>query len=196
MLCAIERRRGCRRFMCGRQQMGAEPAGEPREDHMPETIYMLKTRGGSKTYEKDNGKIGTAGKGALVGEDVSFTLGVTQDQTMFQPEDGEYTVRRLTPVETERLQAFPDGWTDLTGCDVDATTEKVAKALGYEDGSKEYRRLHTNIRKWSRDCPDSPRYKATGNSITAIVLEIIGKRIEAYDTLHYDEVGLSRIDAH
>lgn len=28
-----------------------------------------------------------------------------------------YSVRRLTPVECERLQGFPDGWTDLLGFD-------------------------------------------------------------------------------
>lgn len=139
---------------------------------------------------KDDGKIATAGKGGLVGEDVSFTIGVAQDQTMFQPDADGYVVRRLMPVETERLQALPDGWTDLTGCDVDEVTEKVSAVLGYEPGSEEYTNLRRNVTKWSRDCPDSPRYRATGNSITTIVLEVIGKRIEAYDTLHYDEVGL------
>jgi DNA (cytosine-5)-methyltransferase 1 len=29
----------------------------------------------------------------------------------------EYGVRRLTPVECERLQAFPDGWTEPAGSD-------------------------------------------------------------------------------
>ena len=157
---------------------------------MPDTVYMLKTRGGATTYVKDDGKTGTAGKGGLVGEDVSFTLGVTQDQTMFQPSGDEYVVRRLMPVATERLQALPDGWTDLTGCDVDAVTAKVADALGYFPGTTEYSKLRGKVAKWSRECPDSPRYKATGNSMTTLVLEIIGKRIEAYDTLHYDEVGL------
>lgn len=51
------------------------------------------------------------GKGPLVGEDVSFTLSTGQDQTLIQPE--QYTVRRLTPVECERLQGFPDGHTDI-----------------------------------------------------------------------------------
>lgn len=153
-------------------------------------VYMLKTRGGAKTYMKDNGKVGTAGKGGLIGEDVSFTIGVTQDQTMFQAVDGEYVVRRLTPIETERLQAIPDGWTDLTGCDVERTTETVADALGIEPGTKDYATLRRKITKWSKECPDSPRYKATGNSITTLALEVIGRRIEAYDILHYDEVGL------
>lgn len=73
--------------------------------------YVLKVRGGKSTYEKRDGTIGTAGKGALVGEEVAFTLAASQDQTLVQP-DG-YVVRRLTPLECERLQGFPDNWTDV-----------------------------------------------------------------------------------
>lgn len=36
------------------------------------------------------------------------------------------SVRRLTPMECERLQGFPDGWTDIPG----ATDSKRYKALG------------------------------------------------------------------
>lgn len=50
-----------------------------------------------------------------------------------------YAVRRLTPLECERLQGFPDGWTDIG----DWTDEKGKKHKG----------------------ADSPRYKALGNSI-------------------------------
>lgn len=36
---------------------------------------------------------------------------------MLRPRSGErivrYIVRRLTPIECERLQGFPDGWTDI-----------------------------------------------------------------------------------
>lgn len=66
--------------------------------------YMLKVRGGADTYVKRDGSIGTAGKGALVEEEVAFTLAATQDQTLVQ---GGYIVRRLTPLECERLQGFP-----------------------------------------------------------------------------------------
>lgn len=48
-------------------------------------------------------------------------------------------VRRLTPLECERLQGFPDGWTDI-GDWVDTKGKKHKAA-------------------------DSPRYKALGNSI-------------------------------
>lgn len=149
--------------------------------------YMLKTRSGSDTYIKPDGKVGTAGKGGLVSEETAFTLAASQDQTLIQPES--YVVRRLMPVETERLQAFPDGWTDLTGCDVDEVTDRVAASLQYEQGSKEYKALRKKVEKWSRGTPDTPRYKAMGNSMTSHVIEILGRRIQAYDELHYDEVG-------
>lgn len=64
------------------------------------------------------------------------------DQTNFQVlEDdmGNTKVRRLTPLECERLQGFPDGWTDI-GEWVDSKGKKRKEA-------------------------DSPRYKALGNSI-------------------------------
>ena len=75
-----------------------------------EMDYVLKVRGGADTYVKRDGKTGTAGKGALIEEGVAFTLAASQDQTLFQ--DG-WIVRRLTPLECERLQGFPDGWTDI-----------------------------------------------------------------------------------
>lgn len=53
------------------------------------------------------------GKGALIGEDTSFTLSTSQDQTVFAPTDTGYVVRRLTPTECERLQGFPDSYTDV-----------------------------------------------------------------------------------
>jgi len=142
--------------------------------------YMLKIRQGCEG----------GGKGALVEKNVSYTLGTSQDQTMFQPDGEHYVVRRLMPVECERLQAFPDGWTDITGCDVDAVTEKVARALRYEPESNEYKALRRKVKKWSDGTPDTPRYKAMGNSMTTLVIELLGRRIQAYDELHYDEVGL------
>lgn len=159
---------------------------------MPEDnrAYVLKVRGGADTYVKWDGKTGTAGKGALVSEEVAFTVAATQDQTLFEHDGERYVVRRLMPVETERLQAFPDGWTDITGCDVDEVTRIVADAIGIEDGTREHAKLRRNVEKWSKETPDTPRYKAMGNSMTTTVIEILGRRIQAYDELHYDEVGL------
>ena len=58
------------------------------------------------------------GKGALTSEDVSLTLSTRNEQSLFDPNDGpRYVVRRLTPTEYERLQGFPDGWTDVPDFD-------------------------------------------------------------------------------
>ena len=65
------------------------------------------------------GKAG-GGKGALVSDDVSLTLATANMQTIFQREEEGlegYIVRRLTPTECERLQGFPDGWTDVPDFD-------------------------------------------------------------------------------
>lgn len=57
-------------------------------------------------------------------------------------------VRRLTPVECERLQGFPDGYT----------------AIPWRN-------------KPAGECPDGPRYKALGNSMAVPVMRWIGDRI-------------------
>ena len=48
------------------------------------------------------------GKGPLISEDRSLTLATANDQTLLHNQQ----VRRLTPLECERLQGFPDGWTE------------------------------------------------------------------------------------
>jgi DNA (cytosine-5)-methyltransferase 1 len=52
------------------------------------------------------------GKGPLPFVDHSGTLATGNDQLLFQPCEYEWRVRKLTPVECERLQGFPDGWTE------------------------------------------------------------------------------------
>lgn len=62
-------------------------------------------------------------------------------------------VRKLTPVECERLQGFPDNYTQIPWRGKDA-----------------------------KDCPKGPRYKAMGNSMAVPVMKWIGERIEAQDS--------------
>ena len=57
-------------------------------------------------------------------------------------------VRRLTPVEAERLQGFKDGYT----------------AIPWRN-------------RLAEECPDGPRYKALGNSMAVPVMRWIGRRI-------------------
>lgn len=61
-------------------------------------------------------------------------------------------VRRLTPLECERLQGFPDGWTCL--CPAQGDTATCV-------------------------CPDSPRYKQMGNAVTVSVIRWIAARLRA-----------------
>lgn len=69
----------------------------------------------------------------------------------------EKTVRRLTPLECERLQGYPDGWTDI----------------GEWTDSKG---------KVHKESSDSARYRALGNSICLPFWKVLAKRISAqYD---------------
>ena len=86
---------------------------------------------------------GGNGTGAIQ-DGTSYTL-TTADRHAVS--DGLH-IRRLTPVECERLQGFPDN--------------------------------HTLIPwrgKPAADCPDSPRYRAIGNSMAVPVMRWIGERI-------------------
>ena len=91
----------------------------------------------------------------------------------------DWIVRGLTPVECERLQGFPDGHTDLTGCDPEA----VLSLMPLPEDEKARGQVERNVRKWSRRCPDGPRYKACGNSMAVPVIQWLGERIEMVDDL-------------
>ncbi len=68
------------------------------------------------------------------------------------------TVRRLLPVETERLMGFPDDFTKIPWKG-----------------------------KPADECPDAPRYKACGNSMCVNVMNWIGLRIDAEERRIQDE---------
>lgn len=72
-------------------------------------------------------------------------------------------VRRLTPVECERLQGFPDNYTQIE----------------WKGKTKE-------------KCPDSPRYKALGNSMPVPVMKWIGERIDLLNKIDLAKRGKSR----
>ena len=59
------------------------------------------------------------------------------------------TVRKLLPIECERLMGFPDNWTRISW-----------------KGKPE------------EECPDAPRYKACGNSMCVNVMAWLGERID------------------
>lgn len=125
------------------------------------------------TYGIGNGQ---AHDGAAMTEEVSQTLNTMHDVQAVMCEDVAHTlrakancayredaetypvqnmvVRRLTPLECERLQGFPDGWTDI-GDYTDSTGKK-------------------------RKTSDSARYKALGNSIALPFWDWMLRRMARY----------------
>lgn len=115
---------------------GHEPIIEHRSETTP-TICIAENTIGRKAENGGNG-IGTK-------INTSFTLNATGVHGVCD----RSSLRRLTPLECERLQGFPDNWT------------KIA----YKGKTVE-------------NCPDSPRYKAIGNSWAVPVVRWIGQRIQ------------------
>lgn len=106
--------------------------------------------------------------------DVSPTLNTTAGGHAAQP-GGAGHVRRLTPVECERLQGFPDNHTLIPGDhrprqgpDRDATIAYLIESHG----------LSLHDAETLTDCPDGPRYKACGNSMCTKVMKFLGQRIQ------------------
>lgn len=101
-------------------------------------VFTFKIRGGGAGR----------GKGFLGQDELSATLSTHSDQFLHTEDSmNDLTVRRLTPLECERLQGFPDGWTDIPW-------------------------------KVKKHAPDSPRYKALGNSMAVPVMRWIGEGIQ------------------
>jgi len=106
--------------------------------------------------EKNQSGLGVAQPG-----DPAYTLDTTGDVHVPLRTAGDHgapaaisamAVRRLTPVECERLQGFPDNWSRIPW-----------------KGKPE------------EQCPDGPRYKACGNSMAVPVMRWIGERIKAVE---------------
>jgi len=81
-------------------------------------------------------------------DDVTQTLRGTFGDALPAVHQGS-SVRRLTPVECERLQALPDNWTQIPWRGKPAS-----------------------------ECPDGPRYKGVGNGQTVSVMEWLARRIK------------------
>lgn len=101
-------------------------------------------------YAFKAGQVAKAG-GIGYAEEQSPTLTSASSGTNLAPTIMKnMAVRRLTPVECERLQGFPDNHT----------------LIGWRG-------------KDADECPDGPRYKAIGNSMAVPVMRWIGERIAA-----------------
>lgn len=113
------------------------------------------------TYQSRTGPLmANSHPGSYCGQDAYNDMFVTEllSNGVYKMNDEEIVgrVRRLTPTECERLQGFPDGWTDIgEWVDTKGRTHKIA---------------------------DSNRYKALGNSIALPFWFVLLRRISAqYD---------------
>ena len=130
------------------------------------------------TYGIGNGQANEAG---IMAEEVSQTLNTMHDAQAVMCEDVSHAlrakancayredaetypvqnmvVRRLTPLECERLQGFPDGWTDIGDW---VKTDKRRREIKVKGSA------------------DSPRYKALGNSIALPFWDWMLRRMARY----------------
>ena len=88
--------------------------------------------------------------GTLVARDYKGPSREWIDQGKYIPQMGK--VRKLTPLECERLQGFPDNYTRISW-----------------NGKEE------------DECPTSPRYKTLGNSMAVPVMRWLGERIDMFE---------------
>lgn len=142
--------------MIQNNKSGTLATGNDQTVFQPRTVCMATQQGGAEIRADDKAPTLTAAAGMS-----------GNNQPVYA--NAEYTVRRLTPLECERLQGFPDGWTDI-GEYIDTTGKK-------------------------RKTSDSARYKALGNSIAlppwAWVLERISKHCGDNKTMAslFDGIG-------
>lgn len=87
---------------------------------------------------------------AEVGKGKTHTLDTDCNQAVMQ----KSTIRRLTEIECERLQGFPDNWTK-TGIYMDKAGKEVIKKV-----------------------PKTQRYKMCGNAVTTDIVELIALRLK------------------
>jgi hypothetical protein len=90
-------------------------------------------------------KVENGGNGVGAQEELAYTQNATGVMGVSQ----NMTVRRLLPIECERLMGFQDNWTQIPWRG-----------------------------KPAEECPDAPRYKACGNSMCVNVMQWIGEQIE------------------
>ena len=98
-----------------------------------------------------------------VGDETDPMYALTTGDQHMVLKGGEHIVRRLTPIECERLQGFPDNYTQIPWKG-----------------------------KPAEECPSSHRYKALGNSMAVPVMKWIGMRIDMLDSADISGRGESK----
>ena len=78
-------------------------------------------------------KAGSGGNQTGIGENISPTLTANDRHAVATPERSwrqKYRVRSLTPLECERLDGFPDGWTQYGASGEEKSANARIRALG------------------------------------------------------------------
>lgn len=143
----------------GNSVNGNQNAGSP-----PAVAYAFKAGQGSKAH----------GIGYATEQSPTLTSansGSNQAPAIMQ----NMAVRRLTPVECERLQGFPDNHTLIP-------TQKRKQLTAEEYSYLRHHRPELTAEQAYRLAADGPRYKAIGNSMAVPVMRWIGSRIQ--EALH------------
>ncbi|WP_210211876.1 DNA cytosine methyltransferase [Mesorhizobium sp. M1B.F.Ca.ET.045.04.1.1] len=109
-----------------------------------------------------------------------LSLPIDADGTTIGVTDGGWRVRRLTPLECERLQGFPDRFTQIPNWD-------GWRDVGEDEDIGELKAADLTVRKTKKgyrvNDPDGVRYKALGNSMACNVMRWIGQRIDRFERL-------------
>lgn len=88
----------------------------------------------------------------VIGDGGGLTIATAKDSENVPADPLEFGVRRLLPIEAERLQGFPDGWTEF----------------GVNDGELVA-------------VSDSARYRMLGNAVAVPVVAWIAERLVRVD---------------
>jgi DNA (cytosine-5)-methyltransferase 1 len=151
---------------------GVNPPGRRQEDDFNLVAHALTSEGADASEDGTGRAYGTSGvprpvpSSLAVAGDFSTGEDIAQTVRSAHGQPGCVTaglaVRRLTPRECERLQAFPDDWTRW----------KLVKGELVEQS-------------------DSARYRQIGNAVTTTVVEWIARRVVAYEASREqpDEAG-------
>ena len=134
---------------CGIGENG-DPASPITTFHHPAVCIALDGDKIAKAERKGGSGLGVSEGGVMYTETAKDVHAVCTDL-----EQDAGIVRRLLPVECERLMGFPDDYTKIS----------------WKGKSPE-------------DCPDAPRYKACGNSMCVNVMAWIGHRIQENEEKH------------
>ena len=136
---------GCREIECAPTLTTVDPA-------------PMKHQGGTAVMSFEPGLARREGALHRFSDEVASTLRADMGDNRPAVATVDYIVRRLTPLECERLQGLPDGYTKIP-----------------------YRG------KPPDECPDTPRYKALGNGWAVNCARWVCRRIQDYDTTHKQE---------